>query len=265
MLNRACIYRSVRLLFITIFLGIGISDHALAQDCSFRVGWSEFPPFQTTGETDEPFGLDMDILRLALEETDCHIESYRKAPWSRILKEIENGRIDVTVSANFTEDRNRFAHFSVPYRAVRFAAFVSSSYHLTGPIVSIEDLVSAKSILGVIQDAYLPVSIMQFVEEARRSHRTITSDNHKMLFNLLKRKRISMFFSEISDATLSVAQMVSNRDVNVLEIEGISDDIHLIFSRATVSQETVDRIDDALRSVISSTEYNAAFQHYMAE
>jgi polar amino acid transport system substrate-binding protein len=263
LLKRLYISRPLLALLGALILGSALPGTSVAQDCNLRVGWTLYPPFQMGSDTGEPKGVDIDILRLFLREADCRADEYRKAPWARVLRDVESGRVDMAVSASYSDERNQYAYYSVPYRTVRYAAYVSDSSPLAGTTVPVDQLLASQPIIGVIRDSYLPGPIAHYVEAAETEGRLITVSSYKKIFNLLKRGRISMFFVEIADETLSVRQMSTDDTSAVVEIKGLVDNIHFIYSRASVSPETVQRLDSALARVVGTSQYNAVFQQYM--
>lgn len=87
---------------------------AWAQE-SLLVGWSSWHPFSFRDEQQQLQGLDIDLLEAIFNRAGFHA-NYSEMPWARVLRELEFGTIQLTMSANQTAERDLYARFTLPYR-----------------------------------------------------------------------------------------------------------------------------------------------------
>lgn len=82
--------------------------------CVVSVGWNHWPPYAARGADDAPEGLDVELVETLLGDLGCRPE-WRELPWSRIVKGIDQGLLDMAPWATRTAERERFAWFSDMY------------------------------------------------------------------------------------------------------------------------------------------------------
>jgi len=82
-----------------------------------------FPPF-ATGMTDSTAGgFTVDFWKAVAAEAGLKY-TLRVLPFSQLLEEFKNGRIDILINLAISDDRHQFADFSVPHVVVNGAIFV---------------------------------------------------------------------------------------------------------------------------------------------
>ena len=96
--------------FLGLFALAGGSATADA-DCRLRVGWEPYAIYTYADESGKVSGADIDLMREIGRELGCEI-TFKEAPWTRVLLEVENGTIDVSTSTSRTPEREKFAWFS---------------------------------------------------------------------------------------------------------------------------------------------------------
>ncbi|MDP3845147.1 MAG: transporter substrate-binding domain-containing protein [Pseudomonas sp.] len=135
-----------------VMLGLLISAMALAQgDISagaLVVGSEEeFPPFSTGHSVETAGGFTVELWKVVAKEAklDYHL---RVAPFSQILQEFKDGKIDVLINLAQSDSRRQFASFTVPHVTVNGAIFVRKG---ESDIVSETDL-GNKSIIVLKAD-----------------------------------------------------------------------------------------------------------------
>ncbi len=83
----------------------------------------DYPPF-SSGMTDETAsGFTVDLWKAVAEEAGLKY-TIRVLPWGQILQEFKDGKIDVLINLAYSDERNKFADFSIPHVTVHGAIFV---------------------------------------------------------------------------------------------------------------------------------------------
>ena len=77
-------------------------------------GDENYPPFEYLDETGKPAGFIVDITRAIAREVGLDV-SFRLGPWSRVLDDLEQGRIDVIQAMFYSLDRDLKFDFSQPH------------------------------------------------------------------------------------------------------------------------------------------------------
>lgn len=143
------IYCSLSTLHIDISYALASESQTnLLKNTILIVGSEQsFPPF-STGMTDETAGgFTVDLWKVVATETDLNYK-IRVMPFHQLLEEFKNGEIDVLINLAQSDERKKFADFTVPHSAVSGAIFVRKG---TNSVNSETDLVD-KSIIVLNSD-----------------------------------------------------------------------------------------------------------------
>lgn len=107
----------------------------------------DYPPF-ATGKTDATAGgFTVELWKAVARETGLNY-TIRVKPFHELLQEFKEGRIDILINLAQSEERRKFADFSVPHVTVQGALFVRKDY--TG--IRSENDLAGKSIIVVDAD-----------------------------------------------------------------------------------------------------------------
>jgi len=125
---------------------------ASAMDCpkdgTVTAGATDYRPFQII-EDGKVRGADVDILNAIMADLGCTIE-FQDLPWSRHLKGIEAGTVDIASSSAKAPEREAFAVWSDIYHDGRSTLFVGPEN--AGKHPTLRAFFEAGLTLGVIRD-----------------------------------------------------------------------------------------------------------------
>ena len=106
-----------------------------------------FPPF-ATGMTDSTAGgFTVEFWKAVAAEAGLKY-TFRVLPFSRVLQEFKEGRVDVLINLAISDERHQFADFSVPHVVVHGAIFVRKDK----TAIQSEDDLSGQSIIVLNRD-----------------------------------------------------------------------------------------------------------------
>ena len=87
---------------------------------SLRVAWDDYPPYQMAGTDAQPQGLDPLLTNAVLRQAELGA-SWVRMPWARQLLSLQDGSLDLAVSASQVPEREAYALWTEPYRPERGA------------------------------------------------------------------------------------------------------------------------------------------------
>lgn len=141
-----------RILLSTLALLVLVSspmDSAAASPCTVRIGWEEYPPFAMVKAGSHPVGFDLDTARALVEALGCEVH-FVELPWTRALRDLEEGRLDLLTAATQTPERDVFAVFTKSYR--------DEAFHLVRavgtPDLDLSTAVGRFQRVGIVKDYY---------------------------------------------------------------------------------------------------------------
>lgn len=80
-----------------------------------RAAWDDYPPYQMPGASGEPEGLDLVLSRAVLRQAGLQAR-WQRMPWARQLLSLQDGSLDLVLSASKVPDRESYALWTQPYR-----------------------------------------------------------------------------------------------------------------------------------------------------
>lgn len=244
---------------------------ATAQDGDRQLSnaWSPYEPYSYV-ETDRGFsiwtGLDVELLRVIGERAGYHIES-EDIPWDEHVHRIEIGETDLATSATWTPEREEFAHFSAPYRKETMALILPRGAGGELPAETDEELVARFKETGFrlgVQDgiAFPSAAIEAFLADPGNSGQIVVVQQQQDLLRNLLAGHIDGFPADRIGAA-TIVWMNGQQDAVEEHPLLVERDVHLMFSKASVSPEVVADFNEAIRSIRDDGTFNRINLDYM--
>ncbi|MBX2805960.1 MAG: transporter substrate-binding domain-containing protein [Hyphomicrobiales bacterium] len=239
-------------------------------------GWSAWPPFSyvdTVRGVQQWHGLDVELLNAVAKEAGYRIEADAVA-WDQHLRDIETGRRDIAVGASRTPQRETYAMFSIPLRYETMVLVVPRGKSASLPANTPEELVAkirqTGFRLGVGQGAtYSSKAVQTFLANPENSDQIVSIRptppanvlEHDLLEALLD-GRIDGYLSD----RITTGQVILAKDAmgqvepHPVKVRG---PLHLMFSKAAVEPEVVERFNQAIRRMRTNGAERELNEKYM--
>jgi len=224
-----------------------LAGPALAKQCTLRAGHDAYGVYSYVDADGRAGGIDIDVIRALAADLGCRV-TFVEMPWTRILLAIEAGRLDMTSSASLTEERQRYARFSEPYRQAEVAIYVRSGESDRFRLSNLEDVVSAGMRLGVVTGYYYGEDFEALSETDGFAALVDPAADYDTNIRKLLHGRIDGFIVDDVGVMVSAVRRLGVEDQverHPLILEG--DDLHFMFSRKTVDALRVEGINHAIR------------------
>ncbi|WP_430475126.1 substrate-binding periplasmic protein [Thalassospira lucentensis] len=211
-------------------------------------------PFSFKNELGAAAGKDVALISQIMADLGCEV-TFVFLPWKRALLELEQGHLDILPSASITPERQVYALFSQPYRNEVSGLVVRKEDEGRFLLQTIDDIILYDMKLGHVRGAYRGELFEQFQKLPGAPMQLTDVSISEIGFNLLLKKRIDGLVG-IPAVTLAHAERMGIAD-NLIAHSFIfgSDPIHLMYSRKSISQKLVDRINDVLTQAIGTSVY----------
>nr|WP_321259392.1 transporter substrate-binding domain-containing protein [uncultured Pseudodesulfovibrio sp.] len=221
------------LTFMTILF---LFSNAKAQQ-PFKLVCDIWPPYQV--ETVNGLsGFSVEMVQAIYNQMGIPTDNIRAFPWRRAMEMIKHGDAEALFSANFTADRQAFAHYS---SEILFESSWVIWTRRGEEIHSLESLKGKK--IGVVSGYSYTREFWNFIK-TNCIVENVNSD--KANFKKLSAGRIDATVAEYSNglhlaATLKYKNITPNRAVTIKR-----DGLYIIFSRKRVTEEFVKAFSNAL-------------------
>jgi polar amino acid transport system substrate-binding protein len=135
-----------------VLAGLAGGSGASTLPASLRVGWDDYPPYQM-GKPDQPEGLDIELGNAVLRQAGIRPQ-WQRMPWARQLLSLQDGSLDLMVSASTSKEREAYALWTQAYRP-EDAALVALRAPARPP-ASLRDLLGKPLRIGMIRGTSYP-------------------------------------------------------------------------------------------------------------
>lgn len=230
--------------FVALLLAVSCS---LSAADTITAGWEPYAPYQFAGD-DGPQGLDVDLLEAIANHAGITVQ-WLEAPWKRQLLMIENGTLDVAVSASFTEQREQYAHFSTPYRREEPVLFVPEGQVDNHEFATLDALLGASDFkLGVARGyVYSPDWEQRIAAGVTCQIIEATTEEH--LVRILAAGRIDGALLDRFSGSHMINQLNAADQTDRHPLVASSVPIHVMASRLAVDDATLARLNAAITAL----------------
>ncbi|ELB2789592.1 substrate-binding periplasmic protein [Aeromonas hydrophila] len=234
---------------------------AWAQE-SLLVGWSSWHPFSFRDQQQQLQGLDIDLLEAIFNRAGFHA-NYSEMPWARVLRELEFGTIQLTMSANQTAERDLYARFTLPYRNEETVLLIRrQDKGRWQEITQLSDLLSRPDFtIGLLRDFDYGTDFRTFMQSPQMQQRLLVRLKMEPLIKLLLAGRIQgVVMDPMGLQQLNLAGIPLDQLTTLLDIQQTP--VHLMLSRRTTTPQQLQRLDEAIRALLQSPEYGQILARY---
>lgn len=229
--------------------------------CRLTVGWDPWEPYHYAPVGNRVQGLDVDLITAMAGLVDCEL-NWEQGSWASMLQLLRYGDIDVLPGATQTPEREAFAHFSEPYREESFRIHVRADEVDRWSDMSLTELLENDFRLGFTRGYIYGESVDRVLSDDRWQDQLVEVPVGELNFLNLVDFQIDGFLED----PFVAASIDHRRDWGVtfeaLPLEVQSGAVRLMFSKASVDAELVERFDQALTELRESGEYERILERY---
>ena len=233
-----------------------VSLHSLAESstdsgCTLRVGWDEWYPFMYLDASGKFSGSDYNAMMRTAKAAGCELQ-FHDSRWAQSLEKLAAGDLDMLFGASKTEEREKFAQFSLPYRT-EFVVLVlkddQSQEPLVHPSISLNQWLNQPNatgkqrVLGIAAGAYYG-SLEAVIRDPARKDQLYESHFDQDLHKQLRVGKIDGYLVEASVVQSNVGVPVKWVNLSEYKVEPL----HFMFSKK-VPESIVQKFNKALGGI----------------
>lgn len=211
----------------------------------YNTSWLPYIEVQNESVT----GTDILLIRRLLSAVGAELRLV-KLPESRALNQLAQGQVDLIFAASYTKERAQFAWFSKPYRSEMNQVIVHQQLLQTYPHISSKSAffaLAARKLAG----AYNPKG---YYGEEFEQLKKLPQVMQRSLAIFDAEQRLDLVLSQRVDYSLVDSRWIEQRQqqgdipaLTVLPFVLHQAEIHLMFSKKTISAACVEQLDLALK------------------
>jgi polar amino acid transport system substrate-binding protein len=234
---------AVPMLALALLASVQARDNACSKAITVATGHWE--PYAYYDAQKRFVGLDAEMTRAIFDEAGCTLVELAPMPPIRNLYLFDRGEIDLLTGSSETPERRKRAWFSLPYRDERVALFaLAGRVELYKGIRSFADVMEAPVSLLAPRAGWYGVDYEKSMVALKDGGRLSQFVDFQQGIRMLAAGRGNFI---LGDAVgIEHAAVREGVKVQPLPFWLVDADVHLMLSRATVSEADVRRLDAAI-------------------
>ncbi|MGH7341834.1 MAG: substrate-binding periplasmic protein, partial [Candidatus Rokuibacteriota bacterium] len=221
-------------------------------------GWFDLPPYAHFDRDGKPSGFDIALLREVGRRAGISF-SFRQVDWLRTQTLIRDGELDFGLAAFRNQERDGYALYSASYRKETDSLFlrpaVAATMTAATPDALFAEVGRLGLRLGVVEGYDYGPRAARFLDELARQALVMVSRTDVENALKLAAGEIDGFLADRLSGYHALAASHGRAIAQPVPAPVFVGDVHVLFSRATVSPELVERFDRALATVVADGTY----------
>ena len=234
------------------------------KDCQLTLGWDVWEPYLYTDRLGKVAGLDVDIFKEVAKIAGCELK-FEQGDWAGLLAKLKKGEIDVLSGASATESRKDFAWFSEPYRSESFVLYVKADDFETYASQSFKSLIDSGIKIGAVVDYFYGDTVSAYQDAEMSSKQFVYSQIDEGSFSLLLDSKVNAVLEDPFVGTDVIRRKGWIKDLRKLPIILHSGEVYFMFSKSSVDEKTLTKIDAALAKMRADGSYHKIMESYGGE
>ncbi|MFM8453653.1 MAG: substrate-binding periplasmic protein [Gammaproteobacteria bacterium] len=233
------------------------------------MGWETWKPYLfeiQDKNTRKLTGIDVEIVARVLQEMGCKYV-FIKTPWSKHLKQLQIGKIDLAASASRLPEREDYAYFSEPYRREQLYLFTKKETLETFNLKGLKDIIGTSFRLGVVQGFNYGEVYNKLAEIPGFQERLVSvMVPEQNLENIILDKIDGFLDDPVAVSTyLNEGFNYDSSKLNLTRYPFLINDnpIFIMFSKSAVQQKYVDQFNSELKKLQDQKLINQIINNYV--
>lgn len=233
-------------------------------DCQLAMGWDPYEPYQYADEEGNVRGLDVELVSEMANRAGCSLRFVQK-DWVSLVADLRSGAIQVLAGASKVPERESYALFSQPYRQETFSLYVRVGETDRWVAPSLAELVSGnlKMRIGITDGYVYGTELEQLLDDAVLSQQFVSAPFSEAHAANLMANKIDGMLEDPFVASAMIRRKLLSDDIVRSRFQIKSGEVSLMFSKASVTPETVAAFDAALTAMRADGRYEQILKRYM--
>jgi polar amino acid transport system substrate-binding protein len=249
-----------------LILALLITFNSLADEPpsrNYSVGWELWYPYQYHNKKQKLVGLDFDIFNAIIKESNIKVK-FTELPWKRHLQYIKTGKMDMAMGASHTEEREKTAYFSLPYRLEKVNLFVKKGTAHKINLNILGDLSSSDYMIGVEGGYFYGDEYKKLITTKEFYTRINDVIDLEQNVALLLKGHIDGFLVDPVTMKAFSEKYSLQGEFEAHPLKIYQDNIHIMLSRNSCSVDTLNSINNAITKLAQNGEISQIINRWTA-
>lgn len=262
--------RRVRIAVLAVLAGFCAALQA-QEEATLRGGWYPWKPYQyddsRDGALEHLTGWDVELMRSAARQAGWKV-SWTETAWESNLQALRTGGLDFALAASRNPERESYAWFSDPYRSEIVSLF--GRRETVGqwpdlPVIEVlKQIRDRGGRIAVVRGYYYGPEMESLLASPGAAAWIKRAEHENEAIALLLDGAVEGFLADRLTGFCLAWDAGVLRHIGEFRRPAYENQVHVMFSKAGCSPETVEGFNRALRQIRESGEYKRIAQEYLA-
>lgn len=230
------------------------------ESCEMTMGLDAWEPYQYMTVGNKVAGLDVELVQAVANGMDCKLNVVQGS-WLELLTLLKEGNVDFVLGASKTDEREKFAYFSEPYRQERFQLYVRNE-HANMDVADLKAFVGAGHKVGVVNEYYYGDEVAElYADENLRSMFIGAIISELNVARLLDEEIDGLLEDSFVGASL-LRRKGLDKYIKPHAISQGNSDVYVMFSKASVTEQQVQQFNAGMAELRNSGLYEQIVDKY---
>lgn len=242
---------------ILLLLMAGISSAQDTDNLSLRIGIDSWPPYEDMTPHNEPVGIAFEMSRAVLEAMDVEIRSVTLVPWSRGMKMLLYGEIDLLLSAIRSPEREARYYFTEEH-------IITAQWKIFTLCRNVKKLTSIDTLagkqIGTVRGYEYPRETMNSLRETAD---IIPVSSDETNFRKLAQDRIDAVLSDYLNGLWILDELGLRKSICIAPMHIGNRKMYPLFSQKTMTPAFVRRFSETMAAFKASPAHADMISRYI--
>lgn len=224
-------------------------------ECSLKIGFDVWEPYQYLDVDNIVRGLDVEVVSAVTKDMNCSVE-FVQGTWVTLLEKLRSGNVDMLLGASKTQEREKFAFFSVPYRTEEFTLYIRLDDPKREAYKDIEAFIEHGSKIGVVSDYYYGPGITAMLDNEDTAKHFVFGIMGELNIARLLDMDIDGFLEDSFVGASLIRRKALGEYIVAHDFTVHTGDIYVMFSRASFDDQKLATFNQAMEAFKASSAYN---------
>ena len=249
-------------MFLILLFGVFIHSFSQAKerpvqattdDCVLTVGLADWLPYQHFTQKGQAAGIQVDLVNQIAKLAGCELR-YIPIKFSKSIKRLEKGSIDLMFNATVTAERRDFALFSHSYRQEMLVLYSTKKYAEECRNKSIKELIQDGFKMGLQKESLYGKAVSEVQKIPELNQKIVYFDHTAHDFDWVYQNNLDGFIDDPAIVSYRSRKEGEIGRLHACQLT-VSSPVSLMFSKKTVSQSIVNEFNKAIDTVKQSDSY----------
>lgn len=231
-----------------------------SENCTLTMGFDPWEPYHFEAADGVIRGIDVELVEAMADTADCTV-NFVEEQWINLLSMLRDGDIDLLAGATPIAERESYAWFSNAYRAEQFELYIGSTAEL--PAREFSTLLGQGYRLGLTYGYIYGEPLSSAQNNDAFADQFVYASIADVNFTNLADGRVDGFLEDPFVTAAIIRRHGWHDQVRATGVMITNQPVSLMFSRATISDERVDKFNNALANLTQSGKDQEIFKRYL--